>query len=431
MKKNLRLFLVAALAMVFGNAMAEDVIWSEDWTGYDAATNPQGINANYTFTGSVLNEYGTVKSGTKIYEANLAGGEAPELLVAKNGGSFAAVVALGGKSGDLTLAYKTNRGDLTVEVAGATLGEKQRSGNDDVYTVTVPAGTEQITITFKMTTTSNGRLDNIKLYQGQGKKPAGLSWGTSARTVTIGADDNVFPTLSNANNLAITYSSSNAEVATIDAEGVITLVAAGTTVITAESAETDEFEAGKVEYTLTVKEAAAPVDPNAKGQKNNPWLLTDEDFLTLVNGLDKDGNPKSEVCYVKGYITNIDNMDTGSFGNANIKIAAVKGDYDAEMKLLAYRCKYLENTKFTAADQVKLDDEVIICGQIQWYGTGENRVPEIVSCYIYSLNGEVTGIEAVKANTVSNGVMYNLAGQVVNKGYKGLVIMNGKKVVLK
>ncbi len=42
------------------------------------------------------------------------------------------------------------------------------------------------------------------------------------------------------------------------------------------------------------------------------------------------------------------------------------------------------------------------------------------------------GIEGVKMNsTVANGAIYNLAGQRVNKDYKGLMIQNGKKVVMK
>ena len=49
----------------------------------------------------------------------------------------------------------------------------------------------------------------------------------------------------------------------------------------------------------------------------------------------------------------------------------------------------------------------------------------------YELDG-ISGIESVKAaNAKFEGKMYNAAGQLVNKGYKGLVIMNGKKVVLK
>lgn len=43
-----------------------------------------------------------------------------------------------------------------------------------------------------------------------------------------------------------------------------------------------------------------------------------------------------------------------------------------------------------------------------------------------------TGIQNVKAEKAANdGVIYNLAGQKVNSGFKGIAIVNGKKVVLK
>ncbi len=256
MNKTLRT-MFACMLMMFGmTAMAEDVIWSEDWsTVTDFKMNPNEFNANYTFTGAVLNEDGTRKSGTGFFDEKLAGGEAPELLIAKSGGTFAAKVAMNGKSGDMVLVFKCNK-NITVTAEGATLGESKATGNDYSYPVTVAAGTQDITITFTNSTSANARFDNIKLYQGTAKKPAGLSWGTASRAVTIGSESNVFPTLSNENKLTVTYSSSVEAVATIDKDGNITLVAAGETVISAAFAGNDEFEAQTVSYTLNVKEAS-------------------------------------------------------------------------------------------------------------------------------------------------------------------------------
>ena len=55
----------------------------------------------------------------------------------------------------------------------------------------------------------------------------------------------------------IVYSSSNQEVATIDQQGLVTLIAGGTTVIKAEVAETATFNASFIEYTLKVTDPAA------------------------------------------------------------------------------------------------------------------------------------------------------------------------------
>lgn len=55
----------------------------------------------------------------------------------------------------------------------------------------------------------------------------------------------------------IVYSSSNQEVAAIDQQGTVTLLAGGTTVIKAEVAETATFNASFIEYTLKVTDPAA------------------------------------------------------------------------------------------------------------------------------------------------------------------------------
>ena len=55
----------------------------------------------------------------------------------------------------------------------------------------------------------------------------------------------------------IVYSSGNQEVATIDQQGTVTLLAGGTTVIKAEVAETATFNASFIEYTLKVTDPAA------------------------------------------------------------------------------------------------------------------------------------------------------------------------------
>ena len=49
-----------------------------------------------------------------------------------------------------------------------------------------------------------------------------------------------------------------------------------------------------------------------------------------------------------------------------------------------------------------------------------------------NLEGETTGIQSVEAQAAeAEGVSYNLAGQKVAAGYKGIIIKNGKKVILK
>ena len=55
----------------------------------------------------------------------------------------------------------------------------------------------------------------------------------------------------------------------------------------------------------------------------------------------------------------------------------------------------------------------------------------VKSIKIIDLDGTTQGIEAVKANQLANGAIFNLAGQKVNANYKGVVIQNGKKFIQK
>ena len=88
-------------------------------------------------------------------------------------------------------------------------------------------------------------------------KDAELAYDVEEFTATIG-EENEFPVLANPNELEVTYTSSDEEVATIDAEGNITLVGAGETTITATSEANDEFKAGEASYVLTVEEVVEP-----------------------------------------------------------------------------------------------------------------------------------------------------------------------------
>lgn len=404
MNKILRLSFIAVLAMVFNVSFAETKIWSEDWTGAKKDQTPAQVNKNYS----------SENAGTKIYEADLAGGKSPELLVAKKTGSFTAQIALNGATGEMTLRYKTNK-SLTISSStkGVTIGEDTKSGNTIEAKITVPAGTETLTLTFTNTTSSNARLDDILLYQGVAKKPAGLSWGTASRTATIGSADNLFPTLANANKLNVKYSSSDEKVATINEKGEVTLVAAGETNITAEFAGNDEFEAQSVTYTLTVK-AASTVDIT-----NTP-----ETAYTVAKALEliEAGEGLDAKVYVKGIISSIKSVDTGEWGNATYNIS---DNGKEENVLVIYRGYYLgpKDNKFTSADQIKVGDKVVVYGKLVNYnGTKEMNSGN----YIYSQNDKAAGVNAITLDK-TNAPLYNLAGQRVSNNYKGVVVKNGKK----
>ena len=416
MNKILRFSMMAVLALVANIGFAQTtILWQEDFSSYKANDVPKGGAYNYACVGT----------GTKVYvdtekdKANLAGGESPELLVGKKGGSFSATVALNGVSGQLTLTYKTNKDFIKATVENATAGDLVRTGNDVSLPITVAAGTASITIKFDNTSTGkgqNGRLDNIKLFQGVGKKAPGLSWGTASRTVTIGAEDNEFPTLTNTYNLAVKYSSDDPDVAAIDATtGEITLGIAGKTNITAEFEGNDEYEAAKVSYELTVK-AASTVNI-----KNTPeTAYTVAKALELINA----GEGLDAKVYVKGQITSIKEV-SASFGNATYDIS---DDATAANKLTVYRGYFYDNKHFTSNDQIKVGNVVVVYGKLVNY---KNNTPQVTNSSIYSLNGVVSGVDNITVDENVDAPAYNVAGQRVNDAYKGIVVKNGKKYLNK
>ena len=416
MNKILRFSMMAVLALVANIGFAQTtILWQEDFSSYKANDVPKGGAYNYACVGT----------GTKVYvdtekdKANLAGGESPELLVGKKGGSFSATVALNGVSGQLTLTYKTNKDFIKATVENATAGDLVRTGNDVSLPITVAAGTASITIKFDNTSTGkgqNGRLDNIKLFQGVGKKAPGLSWGTASRTVTIGAEDNEFPTLTNTYNLAVKYSSDDPDVAAIDATtGEITLVMAGKANITAEFEGNDEYEAAKVTYELTVK-AASTVNI-----KNTPeTAYTVAKALELINA----GEGLDAKVYVKGQITSIKEV-SASFGNATYDIS---DDATAANKLTVFRGYFYDNKHFTSNDQIKVGNVVVVYGKLVNY---KNNTPQVTNSSIYSLNGVVSGVDNITVDKNVDAPAYNVAGQRVNDAYKGIVVKNGKKYLNK
>lgn len=411
MNKILRFSMMAVLALVANIGFAQTTtLWQEDFSSYKADAVPNGGAYNYACEGS----------GTKVYAENLAGGDAPELLVSKKGGSFSATVSLNGVSGQLTLTYKTNKNFIKATVENAKAGDLVKTGNDVSLPITVAAGTASITIKIANTSTGkglNGRLDNIKLFQGVGKKAAGLSWGTASRTVTIGAEDNLFPTLTNTYNLAVKYSSDDPDVAAIDATtGEITLGIAGKANITAEFEGNDEYEAAKVSYELTVKDVPS-VD-----LKNTPeTAYTVAKALELINA----GEGLEANVYVKGQITNIQDVDTGDFGNATYTIS---DDATAANALLIYRGYYYDKGKFTSKDQIKVGDVVVVYGKlVKFYEKLEMNSGN----HIYSINGVVSGVDNITVDKNVDAPAYNIAGQRVNDAYKGIVVKNGKKYLNK
>lgn len=222
------------------------------------------------------------------------------------------------------------------------------------------------------------------------KKPAGISY--SASSVEVNANDlDKFeaPVLNNPNNLDLTYTSSDENVAEVSTEGVVTLTGdEGEAVITAEFAGDDTYRAGKASYTIVVKNV--PVNESTEA---NPYTVAKA--LELAKSLDS--STGIEDTYIKGYIIEIKEVST-SFGNATYTIADAA---DATEGLTVFRGYYLNGDKFTAADQIKVGAEVVVFGKLINY---QGNTPELAQgnkIISYNYEGGDTPVELEKVNSIN------------------------------
>jgi len=118
------------------------------------------------------------------------------------------------------------------------------------------------------------------------RQDANLSYETTEFTITVG-DEFTAPTLTNPNNLMVTYNGNNDALATVDATtGALTFVSGvtGEITVTASFAGNATYNAGTATYTLTVEEEPAVViTPNPKNI-NSEYYEKVTDMSELEDG---------------------------------------------------------------------------------------------------------------------------------------------------
>lgn len=182
------------------------------------------------------------------------------------------------------------------------------------------------------------------------KDAANLKFPEASYTANLG-EAFTAPALTKDTDGAISYTSSKPEVATVNATtGVVTIVAEGTTTITAESAETDKYYAGKASYTLEV------VDPNKPGATiGNP--------MTVAQALEACEN-KPKGVYVKGIVTKVTTVYSDQYKNVTFNIADEAGSEDV---LEAFRSEWSADVTPTEDKNPQVGATVIIYGNLTVY----------------------------------------------------------------
>lgn len=156
-----------------------------------------------------------------------------------------------------TLTY-TGSAQALVTAGAASGGTMQYSLDNQTFAETVPTGTNvgSYTVYYKVVGDANHEnAEGGQVVVTIAKADAvnsDLSFASATATATYGDATVTSPTLNNPHQLPLTWSSSNKDVATVNASGVVTIVGAGETVISAAYAGNDTYGANTISYTLTV-----------------------------------------------------------------------------------------------------------------------------------------------------------------------------------
>ena len=226
---------------------------------------------------------------------------------------------------------------------------------------------------------------------------AQFAWSAATAEATMGAS-NTFPTLTNTLPVSVTYESSTPATATIDAtSGIITLVAPGTTTISAKftggEVSGTTYAAKTVKYDLTVLKA--PATPTENMYVKVTDAVTDGEYLIVYE--DATSTPKAPVAF-NGSLTTLDaagNMmsvtitDNVINGNTEIDevtftISAMTGGYAIKSKSGKYIGRTSSSNGMNTVDSEILNIITITDGKTTISGSGDGAS---TSLQYYSVSG--------------------------------------------
>ena len=226
---------------------------------------------------------------------------------------------------------------------------------------------------------TGGALSLYKLADG--RADAELSFTETSFNVNVGGDFTA-PTLTNPHNVAVTYSSSNENLAVVDENTGEVVIGdnSGTVTIAASFAGNTTYKPGTASYTINI------TDPNGNdGSAEKPYTASEAiaKAKTLGTGTIAD-------VYVKGIVCTTGSVNT----KYNSVTYYISNDGSTTNRFEVYSGKYVDGADFTDENNVKLGDFVIVKGTLKYYSNGNqaefdynNEIVSILRAPVFTPDG--------------------------------------------
>ena len=390
------LLLISFMLCIVTGTFAEDITiaansstFAEETAGGDIVATSNGVEFRYAQANSTSAIKGGLQDNQlRIYKSST--------LTISSTRSIQKIV--------ITSAPSSNKyaaDGFTAEGYSYSSDKKIGTWEGSATSVTLTASVAQVRMTQIVVTLED---DNVAVKTPAFTIPAGEY--TQAQTVGITcatADAKIYYTLDGTDpSEASTEYTAPFEVATTTTVKAIAIKGADKSNITEAKYTIIKIIANTQETALTVAQALE--------------LIKTTDEATLAH--------KDNKMYVKGVVLSVDEIDTGSYGNATYTIADAT---DATEKLIVYRGYYLKGAKFTAETAA----ELTVGKQVVVYGTLVNfkgNTPEFTSGNQLVSISEGTAIKetALKGVYFANNTLvnennamvyvYNLAGTCIAQG---------------
>lgn len=394
MNKILRLTFVALLAMVASFSFAQTTIT------FDPATN-KGSNSASAAKGSVTKDGVTIETSngmlgaqnynTKAYEYRFY--KSSNMTVTSTVGTITKVVFTCTASG----TTKQGPGCFTLSkesTGNYTYEDKTGTWEGAATTFSLTASTDQVRCTkIEVTVSTNGSVVGAPAISGEEN-----FFDKTTVTITAGEGADIYYTVDGTDPTT----SSTKYTAPFDLTETTTVKA-----MAAKDGKTSDVAS----KTFTKK---AKLTLEGDGTETNPYAV--KDALAIINA---DEQTKDSV-FVIGYVKEDATFDS-KHSDCNFDLV---NELNGTDEIYAYGIKDENNAAFKDASKLKAGTKVMIKTVLTSY----KGKAELNRGYIASFIA--TGISKIETSAAKY-VRYNLAGQKVGADYKGVVIENGKKVVVK